>query len=129
MGTPSVRSAYDGYAASETEGYLWGLFLKIVFFSSSTSTSSGALRRLLTLCASGHTRQVLGHLEEGVLFPGQRRTHSLEESLSLLQAQPNSTRAPTRRLEGSEAQSTKKTSRRGKFGDGPAMRKVLIAQE
>ena len=40
----------------------------MVFYASSTSTSSGALRRLLTWRASEHTRRVLGHLEEGVLF-------------------------------------------------------------
>ena len=114
MGTPTERSAYDGYAASESEGFLWGLFLKMVFFSSSTSTSPGALRLLFALCASGHTRKILGHLEEDVLFPGQRRTHSLQEGLSLLKAQ---------------AQSTKKTSRRGTFGDGSAMRTFLIARE
>ena len=49
-----------GYAASETEGFLElfskGRFLKLVLYASSTSTFSGALRRLLTLCASGHTR-------------------------------------------------------------------------
>ena len=47
---PSVRRAYDGYAASETEGSLGrfpkGRFLKMVFYATSTSTPTGALRRL-----------------------------------------------------------------------------------
>ena len=60
-GSPaSTRSAQGGYAASETEGslvlFFKGRFLKVVFYATSTSTSTGALRRFLTLCASGHTR-------------------------------------------------------------------------
>ena len=56
MGSPSVRSTYDGNDASETEGFFYGLFLKLVFVSTSISTSTRALRLLFTLCASGHTR-------------------------------------------------------------------------
>ena len=85
---PSVRRVYDGHAASGTEGSLErfskGRFLKVVFYASSTSNSTGALRRLLTLCASGHTRKVRGHLEEGVLFPELCRAHGRAEGLSLL---------------------------------------------
>ena len=79
---PSVRGAYDGHAASGTEGSLErvskGRFLKVVFYDSSTSTSTGALWRLFTLCASGHT----GHLEEGVLFPAHCRAQGRPEGLS-----------------------------------------------
>ena len=50
VSTPSVRIAYDGYAASETEGslerFFEGRFLKMVFYATPTSTSTGALRRL-----------------------------------------------------------------------------------
>ena len=43
---------------------------------------------------------------EGVLFPGQRRAQSLQDGLPFWKAQPNTTRAPTRRLEGPVAQPT-----------------------
>ena len=50
----------DRPTASGTEGSLERFpksrFLKVVFYGWSTSTSTGALRRFLTLCASGHTR-------------------------------------------------------------------------
>ena len=56
---PSVRRAYDGYASEmecSLELFSKDQFLKMVLYATSSSTSSGALRRLLTLCASGHTR-------------------------------------------------------------------------
>ena len=107
-------AVYYGYAASESEGSLelfsLGRFLKLdLYATASSSTSSGALRRLLTLCASGHTRKVLGDLEEGVLFLGLCHAQGRAEGLSFLL---NSTRAPTRRLEGSVTQSTKRPRKR-----------------
>ena len=45
---------------------------------------------------------------EGLLFPGQPRAQSLQEGLSLVKAQSNTRRAPTRRLEGPVAQPTEK---------------------
>ena len=52
---------------------------------------------------------------EGVLFPGQRRGQSLQEGLSLSKAQPNTTRAPTRKLEGPMAQPTKEPQEEASF--------------
>ena len=43
------------------------------------------------------------------------RKASIQEGLSLLKAQPNTTRAPTPRLEGSETQSTKEPQEEESF--------------
>ena len=89
-----VRGAYAGRAQTYVERTQYAVSIRTI---SSRVVS-------LWICRGFRSCRGAG---EGVLFPGQRRAQSLQEGLSLLMVQPNTTRAPTQRLEGPMAQPRK----------------------
>ena len=94
----SVRSAYDGYPASGTDGFVdrffKGLFLAFVFEATCTTTST----RGTGAVALGHTGQVQAHAVVHVLFLGQDRAQGPRGDMSLFRRrnQPTHTMASRR---------------------------------